>query len=155
MILACDGMGGDTLARSLGAVRPFGTLASLGQTAGPIPPVPVEQLGPSRSIALARPSVMAYSGYPQRYCPAAGELLPCRRAASGGRFLQARRCSAPIATSKQAALPAASSFPDSRAADHVLILVAATWWIALLVLQTVSGAACEAARLVPDVRYPR
>jgi NADPH2:quinone reductase len=75
VMLACDGIGGDMLERSMEVVRPFGILASLGQPAGPIPPIRVEQLGPSRSISLARPSVMNYSTDPVRYRRGAAELL--------------------------------------------------------------------------------
>ncbi|MDU6493090.1 MAG: quinone oxidoreductase, partial [Bradyrhizobium sp.] len=41
-------------------VRPFGMVASIGQSAGPIPDIAVEELGPRRSLSLARPSVMAH-----------------------------------------------------------------------------------------------
>lgn len=73
--LAIDGIGGDVLAQTLGTVRPFGMVASLGQPAGPIPPVNVEQLGPARSIALMRPSVIGYANDPNLYRPAAADLL--------------------------------------------------------------------------------
>ncbi|GLH78723.1 quinone oxidoreductase [Bradyrhizobium sp. SSBR45G] len=58
--VAYDGVGGGTLARTLACVRPFGTVASIGQSAGPIPEIAVEDLGPRRSLSLARPSVMAH-----------------------------------------------------------------------------------------------
>lgn len=58
---AIDGIGGQTLARTLACVRKFGVVASIGQAAGPIPPLPIEALGPLRSLSLARPSVMAYA----------------------------------------------------------------------------------------------
>jgi NADPH2:quinone reductase len=58
--VAYDGVGGATLAKSFACVRPFGVVASIGQAAGPIPPVDVGDLGPRRSLSLARPSVMAY-----------------------------------------------------------------------------------------------
>ena len=58
--VAYDGVGGSTLANTLACVRPFGTVVSFGQAAGPIPPIPVEAIGPARSLALARPSVMQY-----------------------------------------------------------------------------------------------
>lgn len=75
VVLACDGIGGATLARTLDCVRPFGVVASLGQPAGPIPPVPVEALGPIRSIGLFRPSVMGYAADPDRYPRAAAAVL--------------------------------------------------------------------------------
>jgi NADPH2:quinone reductase len=65
--LAVDGIGGAMMAQTLGCVRPFGIVASLGQPAGPIPPVRVEDLGAARSIGLMRPSVIAYTGDPQLY----------------------------------------------------------------------------------------
>ncbi|XUM24011.1 quinone oxidoreductase family protein [Bradyrhizobium oligotrophicum S58] len=58
--VAYDGIGGGTLARTLDCVRPFGTVASIGQSGGPIPSIAVEEIGPRRSLSLARPSVMAH-----------------------------------------------------------------------------------------------
>ena len=58
--VAYDGIGGTTLLKTLDAVRPFGTVASIGQAGGPIPPIAVEEIGPRRSLVLARPSVMLY-----------------------------------------------------------------------------------------------
>ncbi|MBS0246648.1 MAG: quinone oxidoreductase [Proteobacteria bacterium] len=72
---AIDGIGGDTLQRTFGCVRPFGLVASVGQAAGFIPPLSVEALGPRRSISLARPSVMAYSANPILYKTAAADLF--------------------------------------------------------------------------------
>jgi NADPH2:quinone reductase len=77
---AIDGIGGDMLMKTLACVRPFGTVASIGQAAGPIPPVPVEALGPRRSLSLARPSVMAYSADPAVYPIAAEAVLSAMRA---------------------------------------------------------------------------
>lgn len=73
--LAVDGIGGAVLAQTAGCVRPFGTLASLGEAGGPIPDVPVNALGPVRSISLSRPSVMAYSADPALYRPATGAVF--------------------------------------------------------------------------------
>ena len=73
--VAYDGVGGATLARTLACVRPFGVVASIGQTAGPIPPVDVSDLGPRRSISLARPSVMAYMNETEAYRLAAEAVL--------------------------------------------------------------------------------
>jgi len=73
--LAVDGIGGPMLARTLGCVRPFGVVASLGQPAGPIPPVRVEDLGFTRSIALMRPSSIAYANDPALYRRGANDLL--------------------------------------------------------------------------------
>ena len=72
---AYDGIGGETLARSLACVRPFGVVASLGQAGGPIPSIDVGQLGPVRCISLSRPSVVAYTNDPALYGPAAADLF--------------------------------------------------------------------------------
>lgn len=58
--VAYDGIGGETLAKTFEAVRPFGMVASIGQTGGPAPAVELSQLGPRRSLSLSRPSVFAY-----------------------------------------------------------------------------------------------
>jgi NADPH2:quinone reductase len=73
--VAYDGVGGATLAKTLGCVRPFGVVASIGQAAGPIAPVNVDDLGPRRSITLARPSVMAYLNETETYHLAAKAVL--------------------------------------------------------------------------------
>ncbi|MEN6799365.1 quinone oxidoreductase [Klebsiella variicola] len=73
--LAIDGIGGTMLSRTLGVVRPFGTVASLGQPAGPIPPVRVEELGFARSIARMRPSSLAYSDDAALYRKGASDLM--------------------------------------------------------------------------------
>lgn len=58
--VAYDGVGGATLAKTLACVRPFGVVASTGQSGGPIPKLDLDEIGPRRSLSLARPSVMAY-----------------------------------------------------------------------------------------------
>jgi NADPH2:quinone reductase len=73
--VAYDGVGGATLAKTLGCVRPFGVVASIGQAAGPSPPVDVSDLGPRRSLSLARPSVMAYMNETDAYRSAAAAVL--------------------------------------------------------------------------------
>lgn len=73
--VAYDGVGGMTLAKTLQCVRPFGVVASIGQSAGTIPPVEVEDLGPRRSLMLARPSVMAYMNGAEDYRIAAEAVL--------------------------------------------------------------------------------
>ena len=73
--VAYDGVGGATLAKTFGCVRPFGVVASIGQAAGPIAPVNVDDLGPRRSITLARPSVMAYLNETETYHLAAKAVL--------------------------------------------------------------------------------
>lgn len=77
---AYDGVGGSTLAKTLPCVRPFGVVASLGQSAGAIPPLDVNDLGPRRSLMLARPSVMAYMTHTGRYRAAAEAVLAAMRA---------------------------------------------------------------------------
>jgi NADPH:quinone reductase len=73
--VAYDGIGGTTLRKTLACVRPFGTVASIGQVAGPIPPLDVEELGPRRSLTFARPSVMAYMNDPATYQRAAVDVM--------------------------------------------------------------------------------
>jgi NADPH2:quinone reductase len=73
--LAVDGVGGTTLAKTLGCVRPFGIVASVGQAGGPIPPIDVNDLGPRRSILLGRPSVMAYMNNAEDYHRSAAAVL--------------------------------------------------------------------------------
>ncbi len=73
--VAYDGVGGATLQRTLDCVRPFGVVASIGQAAGPIPAIDVNELGPRRSLMLARPSVMAYMNDVDVYRRAAERVL--------------------------------------------------------------------------------
>jgi NADPH2:quinone reductase len=73
--VAYDGIGGETLLKTLDCVRPFGTVASIGQAAGPIPKLAVEEIGPRRSLIFARPSVMGYINDPTTYRQAAAETL--------------------------------------------------------------------------------
>lgn len=70
-----DGIGGNMLTKSLACTRRFGMVASIGQAAGPIPPLAVEEIGPIRSLSLARPSVMAYAADTTVYPLAAAALL--------------------------------------------------------------------------------
>ena len=73
--VAYDGVGGMNLQKTLGCVRPFGVVASTGQTAGPIPPLDVNDLGPRRSLMLARPSVMAHMNDLDAYRRSAERVL--------------------------------------------------------------------------------
>jgi NADPH2:quinone reductase len=73
--VAYDGVGGTTLLKTFDCVRPFGVVASIGQTAGPTAPISVEELGPRRSIMLARPSVMRYMSDPDNYRRAASDVI--------------------------------------------------------------------------------
>ena len=73
--VAYDGVGGMTLSKTFGCVRPFGVVASIGQSGGPIPPIEAGDLGPRRSLSLARPSVMAYLNEMEAYRSAAHAVL--------------------------------------------------------------------------------
>jgi NADPH2:quinone reductase len=73
--VAYDGIGASTLLETFDAMRPFGTVASVGQAGGPIPPIEVAQLGPRRSLSLSRPSVFGYMTELVAYRTAATELL--------------------------------------------------------------------------------
>ncbi|MEL6064755.1 MULTISPECIES: quinone oxidoreductase family protein [unclassified Methylobacterium] len=73
--LAIDGIGGGLLTRTLAAVRPFGIVASIGQVAGPIPPVRIADLSACPSVALVRPSVIAYADGPDRYRSGCADLI--------------------------------------------------------------------------------
>lgn len=73
--VAFDGIGGDTLPRTLDCVRPFGLVASVGQAGGSIAPLAVAELGPRRSLSLARPSVFAHAADPHSYAEGAAALF--------------------------------------------------------------------------------
>jgi NADPH2:quinone reductase len=73
--VAYDGVGGTTLQNTLACVRPFGVVASIGQSAGPIRSVDVHDLGPRRSLMLARPSVMAHMNDAEAYRRSAERVL--------------------------------------------------------------------------------
>jgi NADPH2:quinone reductase len=73
--VAYDGIGGGTLTRTLDAVRPFGKVVSVGQAAGSLPAIPLSELGPRRSLSLARPSVLAYANDPESYAAATAGLF--------------------------------------------------------------------------------
>lgn len=64
-----DGIGGDVLLKSIRSIRAFGTVATIGQAAGPPPPVAVEELRPGKS--LCHPSIMAWCADITRYREAA------------------------------------------------------------------------------------
>jgi len=88
---AIDGIGGGMLSKTLACVRPFGTVASIGQAAGPIPPIDADQLGPRRSLSLARPSIMTYSADLNTYSVASRALVKAMQAGVaaeiGGEYL--------------------------------------------------------------------
>jgi len=64
---ALDGIGGDTLRRTLEAVRPYGMAASIGQVGGEIGMIDPALLGPARSITLSRPGVIRFMADLARY----------------------------------------------------------------------------------------
>ena len=70
-----DGVGGSTLLQSLDCVRPFGLVVSLGQASGSLPEIPLTEFGPRRSIAIARPSVVAYATNRASYRTATSKLF--------------------------------------------------------------------------------
>jgi NADPH:quinone reductase-like Zn-dependent oxidoreductase len=78
---AIDGVGGDTLQRTLEAVRPYGMAASIGQVAGEIGMIDPSALGPYRSIAFSRPGVFRFMTDLKRYHEGASATL--ERLASG------------------------------------------------------------------------
>lgn len=101
---AIDGIGGETLKRTLGAVRPYGMVASIGQVAGDIGLIDPLELGPSRSIALSRPGVFRFMADLQRYHEGAnatlaqlekglrvqiGTVLPLAKACEAQRLMEA------------------------------------------------------------------
>ena len=63
------------LSQTLATVRPFGMVASLGQAAGPSPPIQIEELSAPRAIGLARPSVLTYANDPDLYRQGAKALM--------------------------------------------------------------------------------
>lgn len=101
---AIDGIGGRTLLDTLGVVRPYGMVASVGQVAGDTDPLDLSLLGPYRSIAFARPGVFRFMSDAARYREGAqatlarlgdglratvGEVLPLAQAAEAHRRLEA------------------------------------------------------------------
>ncbi len=100
---AIDGIGGKTLIDTLGCVRPYGMVASVGQVAGDSGPINLALLGPARSIALSRPGVMGFMTDMARYRegalatirqlqgglqPTIGTILPLDQAAHAHRCLE-------------------------------------------------------------------
>lgn len=67
---AIDGVGGATLLKTMDCVKPFGMVASIGQSAGPIAPISVGEIG-KRSLSLSRPSIMGFLALPGGYATAA------------------------------------------------------------------------------------
>ncbi|OLL29059.1 alcohol dehydrogenase [Burkholderia sp. SRS-W-2-2016] len=108
---AIDGIGGKTLVETLGTVRPFGTVASIGQVSGDSGPIDLSLLGPARSIAISRPSVFQFVADPARYREGVlstfqqlrngmeakiGAMLPLAQAAEAQRRLESGETSGSI-----------------------------------------------------------
>lgn len=108
---AVDGIGGQTLLQTLGTVRPYGMVASVGQVAGDSGPIDPALLGPSRSVALSRPGVFRFMSDPARYREGVsatfkqlqnglkaniGLVLPLAQAAEAQRRLEAGETSGSI-----------------------------------------------------------
>ncbi|MFL6661311.1 MAG: quinone oxidoreductase family protein [Rhizobacter sp.] len=55
-----DSVGKDTFERSLDCLRPFGLLASFGNSSGPVPPFALGTLGPRGSLYLTRPTLFTH-----------------------------------------------------------------------------------------------
>ena len=72
---ATDGIGGEVLRQTLGAVKPFGMVASLGQVAGDPGSISLDNLGPARSNALARPSALGFMRRDTAEYRQAGEIV--------------------------------------------------------------------------------
>jgi len=100
---AIDGIGGKTLLDTLGCVRPYGMVASVGQVAGDSGPLDLSLLGPARSVALSRPGVFRFMTDHARYLegaqatirqlqagllPTIGAILPLNQAAEAHRRLE-------------------------------------------------------------------
>lgn len=100
---AIDGIGGKTLLDTLGCVKPYGMVASVGQVAGDSGPLDLSLLGPTRSVALSRPGVIRFMTDPARYRegalatirqlqaglrPTIGAILPLSQAEEAHRRLE-------------------------------------------------------------------
>ncbi|HEX6958685.1 MAG TPA: quinone oxidoreductase [Ferrovibrio sp.] len=99
-----DGIGGENLRKDFDCTRQFGTIASIGEAGGSIPPIDVFELGPRRALCLARPSVIAYSMDRQTYRMAAAAVF--ERLAAGLRIEIGARFALEEARQAQEALQA-------------------------------------------------
>ncbi|WP_420997956.1 quinone oxidoreductase family protein [Cupriavidus sp. 30B13] len=55
-----EGVGGDTLRRSLAVIKPFGLAVNLGQVGGPLPTLSLADLGPYQSLSVSVPGVSTH-----------------------------------------------------------------------------------------------
>ena len=61
MPVVYDSVGKDTFERSLDCLRPFGLMASFGNSSGAVPPFEVGVLAPKGSLYLTRPTLVTYA----------------------------------------------------------------------------------------------
>lgn len=73
--VAYDSVGRDTVADSLGSLRPFGIFASFGQASGEVPPISAAQLRQHGSAFFVRPTVYHHIADTGVYRAAAAELF--------------------------------------------------------------------------------
>lgn len=73
--VAYDGIGGDTLARTMASTRISGTVASIGRAAGAIEQDAVEKIQKQRSLVFLRPSVVGYMSDLETYLKAAEAVI--------------------------------------------------------------------------------
>jgi NADPH2:quinone reductase len=102
-----DSVGKDTFESSLKCLRPYGLLASFGNSSGPVPPVDLSLLSQLGSLYVTRPSLVTYAAKPADLAEMAAELFeavtsgkvridihqryPLKDAARAHRDLEARR----------------------------------------------------------------
>lgn len=55
-----EGIGGDTLTKSLDCLKPFGHAINLGQVGNPLQSMKLADLGPARSLSVSVPGIFAY-----------------------------------------------------------------------------------------------
>ena len=79
--VAYDGIGGDTLAKTIRCLGRFGTAVTIGQAGGPIPPISAADLAPGRSLTHA--SIMAFSADPANYREAAEAAVAALKSGIG------------------------------------------------------------------------
>ncbi|MDR8397116.1 MULTISPECIES: quinone oxidoreductase family protein [Paraburkholderia] len=70
-----EGVGGDTLKRSLAVIKPFGLAVNLGQVGGPLPTLDLADLGPYQSLSVCVPGLSPYLKTLQDIQVAADELF--------------------------------------------------------------------------------
>jgi NADPH2:quinone reductase len=70
-----DSVGKDTFERSLDCLRPFGLLASFGNSSGPVPPFSPGILAAKGSLYLTRPTLFTHTSSRERTQAMADELF--------------------------------------------------------------------------------